>query len=775
MDSNDELTKPLVDAWLGVIEECVRARDPYRRVAQLCHQFYAGETGFMWNSDFRRKYFPQINTTPKFSVTINKAFELVAIFGPYLYWNYPRRYVLHHDPLPVYPELFGDPADPIVGQMAEMMSQRQASEAREWEMRNAAMAQQLNYSQREQYGGGLVAHSQLAVNDALVRGRGCLWTEGYKFPGSDTQLIGSFYAPTDDLLIDPDCMDPTLSDARFVVRCHFTDSWTLEQRFGLPEGTLRGKGTTETGLSAGSRQSSRAVDRKGRQKDLIRWYEIYSNCGVGSRLSKKPLALDLPFDRVVGDHVYLCVAKNVDFLLNAPNGVLRNAYDDEVKKLLDWSVPLWKDRRWPVNVLDFYRNGQSCWPLPPLAAGLGELICINVLTSVLISHTFENSRQVIGIVQSAVQEFEKAFDGTQNPAIVKLNDTIHQSVTECVQFLQRPEINGDVWKTIEYLSMLFDKRTGLSELLYSMNPGGTQSRSAEDAKIKQSNASVRPEYMAQQVAAWQTGVAENEKLASYWLLKAKDVQQQLGTVGAMIWEKYVESADPEHVFREMYCHIEANDLKKPNKERQASAMQQMAGYVLPELSKHADMTGDTGPVNAFMRYAADALEEDFTDFEMGDRVPMPPDPEMMQLQQQQMQLEGAKLQADAEKAQADAEATRMEAENSEQQMAMDLAAKQADLQLDAAKAEQQMQLEREKAQQQIQLEQAKAASTLQVEQHKAALQMDIQAQQARQQQKQQSVQFVQGLTQARMEHAGKMKQQRETAAVAKKKQKATKK
>lgn len=806
MDAEDreQLLKPITDAWIGVVGKCADSNKAFRETARMCRNFFAGAAGFMWEDSWRERYMGKGSVAaPKFRITINKAFELVAVVGPYLYWQYPHRAVKSYQPIDITPDIIGDPNDPFVQEMWQFISAKMEREERINTMRNSAMERVLNYLQRELPGGGLEMHSQLAITEALVTGRGCLWTEPYRYPGSDTMLVGSTFSPTSDLFVDPDCTDPTLSNALFVIRRHRNSSWDVEKKFGLQRGSLKGKGTYESGVHQGGNENSSTIKterRNSQANDMIEWFEVFSKCGVGTRLRDarqdyNPEAGDIKnrFDEVVGDYARICVARGVDYPLNAPPERLLKASEEEVQAMFDWPVPYWKDGRWPVSTLDFYRDTAGCWPIAPIAPGLGELICINVLASVATTQAFENSRQIIGYLASAAQHVEDALRSTKSPVLVKLADGAHKSVSDCIQYLQKPEINGDVWKTIDWLSMTFDKRTGLSELLYAMNAGGVQSRSAKDAEVKQTMASVRPEYMAKQVAKHQTNVAENERIACGWVLKSSDVASMIGPAGAMVWEKFVENERPEIIFREMRCSVEADDVKKPNVERDQANAQQGLNILLPELSKHADVTGDTGPANAVIQRYCDAIQFDGSDLVMGERVPMPPDPQMVEMQQQQMQLEMAKMQADAEKSQMDAQAkaadvqiaqqqAEREALQADQQMQLDAASRQMELQFDQAKGEQQLQLEREKAALQMQVEKAKAVQQIQLQQVQGQQQvamgqqkMAMQAEQHRQAQTMKGVEFASNLTQSRMNHAQAMTQSREKAKAdiaAKKKAKA---
>ena len=79
--------------------------------------------------------------------------------------------------------------------------------------------------------------------------------------------------------------------------------------------------------------------------------------------------------------------------------------------------------------------------------------------------------------------------------------------------------------------------------------------------------------------------------------------------------------------------VEAGSAKKPNKAKDIGNLTQLSGFMLPELSKHADATGDTKPINAYFRSLGDALDQDVSEWQMGSRRPEP-SPEQQQMAQQ---------------------------------------------------------------------------------------------------------------------------------------------
>ena len=87
-NSNYEPLRPLVTGWLSKIELSLAsdARKKWKEVADECVMFYSRSAAAMWDSTYTRKFWRNVKA-PKFRITINKAFELVAVFGPSLLWD----------------------------------------------------------------------------------------------------------------------------------------------------------------------------------------------------------------------------------------------------------------------------------------------------------------------------------------------------------------------------------------------------------------------------------------------------------------------------------------------------------------------------------------------------------------------------------------------------------------------------------------------------------------------------------------------------------------
>lgn len=686
--------KALTTSWISQVKRAEKEKSAFNAIAHQCKSFAGGksQSNFMWQPQYRDKYIGKGIKSPKFEVSLLKGFEYIAIFGPMLYWDYPTRKVQPTKSLVIDPAvvLGNDEQNQMFG---ESLVQQQAMEDQRAATRARLYEDILNYIQREQPGGGLATHSKLAINEALLKGRGLVWTESYQYPGSGRKLVGSFFDTVNNLFIDPDCCDPTLTKAKWIARRRYTPYWEVEKKFNLPKNYLRDKGKYESGAS----QANASAEKKEKQSpknDLVEWYEVYSRCGVGVKIDGVRSSMDEAWDEVVGDYAYIAVCEHCDFPLNAPLYVMsdENLGDDQVEQFFSWPIPFWADDKWPVSQLDFYPDETTCWPVPPLAPALGELTCLNILISCYVEQAYETRQQIVAYVASAASEVEAALKSAESTIYLKLNDSIQRSVNEVVQFLNRADPNNGLLEAIQFLLQRFEERTGLSEILYG-NAGPAVDRSAEAARNRNDRASVRPDYMAKVVADWQSAIADKEKIALRFTVTAQDLAPQLGSLGSYAWQTLVEQEDPEVVLRGMKCLCYASDMRKPDKARETSNMQQLTNQVLPVIAQISATTGDYKPLNEFFKSIGDSMEQDVNGWLIPEESI---DPAMQELSTQQQQADLEKTQAEADSKRADAEAKRASIGKDEHQLEIEHAKGQQKMQMEAAAAQQKMALEQQK-------------------------------------------------------------------------------
>ncbi len=93
--TSTDFFRPFVNAWIGKLETAYRseARTHWREVANECKIFYARSCASLWNSRYAARFLNNVIERPRFPISINKAFELVAVVGPNILWQVPYRKV----------------------------------------------------------------------------------------------------------------------------------------------------------------------------------------------------------------------------------------------------------------------------------------------------------------------------------------------------------------------------------------------------------------------------------------------------------------------------------------------------------------------------------------------------------------------------------------------------------------------------------------------------------------------------------------------------------
>lgn len=681
-------TRPMVELWGGLLRRAQDAKREFNVRGDQIEQFYSAASGFMWHGNYLERFMGGSGglTPPKFKVSLNKASEYINIMAPMLFWQMANRKVRPYRSMNLDPMALAG-QDPLMQQFMTQLADQQATEDARNTMRAAVLEHVLNYLPREQPYGGLGAATHRAVFDSLLRGCGFLSTESYRYPESDRTLVGSFYTDVADVLVDPDCRDTLWAKANWVAIRHQNKFFEVEQHFGLRPGSLRDYGTKSSfGAAWGAGRSDLPQSKQeDTQKDMLEWYEIFSRAGTGNKLGGTRRIIEPEFDAAVGDYAYMCVCKNCPYPLNLPSEELlgQNATDEWIRDQLRWPTEYWRDNQWPVSKLDYYpHSGNSPWSEPPLASSIGELTILNILISAYVQTAYDNRQQIVGVVKGAIEDLQSLVQSSKSPLVVELEPQLDRSVNDVMQFMTRPEVNGDIPKTIEFLLGLVEKRTGLSDMLYGGNSGANP-RSATEFTGKMDTVNIRPEFMQKRVAEWQSEVAGKEAFCLYSHVHASDIAEQLGPLGRPAWEMLVTNEEPESFLRSSQCYIEASEISRPNKSHDAQMLQGMQQYLIPVLAGEFAQSRNSDPLNGFIKAMGDSMDIDVTGF----LLPPPPDPEdqaqqmQQQMQQAQVQAELQKTQAEAAKLQAEAQNLTMSGQNSQQELAIKAQESQGKIQL----------------------------------------------------------------------------------------------
>lgn len=354
--------RPFVNAWIGKLETAYRseARTHWREVANECKIFYARSCASLWNSRYAAKFLNNVIERPRFPISINKAFELVAVVGPNILWQVPYRKVAPKRRLGVSEQTLQTlMQDPQMGQILPQLLQADEVELADAKTVASLLETWLNYTAREMPDGGMTEHAQLMAVDAMLTGRGVRFLRTHHYPNGRYKITGSFRENPMDVIFDPDALRP--QDAKWVALRHRDRYWEVERRFPQA-GSLKDKGTLESlshfGESAFGTEESTSMptartDADG-NKDVIIWYEIWSKEGPGVRsIPHIEEGLREKMTQVLGDYCYLCVVPNVPYPLNCSADQLRAGMtDDQVRQAFDWPVPYWADNKWPCECHD---------------------------------------------------------------------------------------------------------------------------------------------------------------------------------------------------------------------------------------------------------------------------------------------------------------------------------------------------------------------------------------------------------------------------------------
>lgn len=634
----------LVDSWVRRIRASAASDDRKRfmETGAMCNQFFAGSLGFMWEDNFREKYLGGM-PCPRFKITIAKAFELVTLFGPSVMWDYGARVSKVVEPVELPRLAFGSEDDEAAEDRYQQHLDEIELEKQKAKARCTLMDRMLNYLQREQPHGGLLGQANMAITDAIVRGRGCMHTSTYQFPGSNRRLVRTTYFPVTDLFIDPDARDPYLADCYWIARKRTDKYWNVERKFKLPKDTLK-KHCSGASLVATSMNTDAEKDnlrKRGAHHDEVTYYEIWSKEGVGVRTidewggSKASEALE----EIVGDHAYLAICEGVGYPLNFPPHLMKEANDDQVRESFEWEIPFHTDGRWPISLLDFHRRPDCAWPIAPMAMGLGELTVLNVVMSVLAERCVAACRTNIAVSSALGAEIIEKLKNVSYSGVTEIPDELLKSVqgniNNLINYIEAPSVQADVFRIIEMIVDMFERRTGLVDLMYGANAGGKVDRSATDSANKAQAVSIRPDWMVRSGEAWLTDIANNERIAAGWTMPGSEWVDLFGSDGAAMWDLLIYDEDPEVFVRQMKTTLEANSIKKPNKARDNQNFQAIVAIVLPILQAHWQQSGDPRPLNEFLKSMMEAMEQDATEWLLPEIETGPSEEEQMAMQAEQ--------------------------------------------------------------------------------------------------------------------------------------------
>jgi hypothetical protein len=648
--SPDSPLRPIAASWLQKIASAKRAKSQFDADAREGMAFFDGLGAWSLNQSNARgqSLMSRPTPAPAFRLSINRVFEAVKLIGAVLYARNPVRTVTPRKFPAVPPEMLGlNPdayqVDPMTGQPIPdpafqtymQTSQAVVLQEEKKKLQASLLEAYLNYTPVEN---DLKGHVRRAIDEGIIKGAGVLWTEAVQVenvpPAQPTLLIGSFMDSVDNLLLDPDAQ--VIQEIQWCAKRCVQPIDQVARQFGLSRDDL--KPNLESYSSASRQVDDRRNDYNGAQKhrtgksnDLVTYWKVWSKCGLGDRL-KGAKKEDRGIFDPLGDFAYLVVAEGVEYPLNIPPECLKEQPDEEglpqsLRARTSWPIPFWAAdaQGWPFSMWAPNPKPNTLWPLSYIKPGIGELRFMQWAFSFLMQRVAISCETIIGVSKAADYDIKQQILAPSENGfkIIEISEALGKSVNEILSVFQSPNVTQDLPNLIASIGEQFDKRVGLTELVY----GQTRSalRSASEAQVKSDNLSIRPDDLANGVEDWASEFARKEAIAARWLLQPADVAPVLGPLGAEAWRLHLTTTDGDptgEIGREFSYRIEAGSAKKPNKsfkqEKMNSAMQTL-GPMLQQIAA----AGNPGPLNSLLSDWAEANDLDVS----GYLLPPPPPPQ----------------------------------------------------------------------------------------------------------------------------------------------------
>ena len=647
--STENPMRPIAVGWLQKIEQAQKHKKPFQEDAEEAMSFYDGSHNWMWKDEYSRgeRGYNKGLSPPEFRMTINRVWEAVRLFGAVIYHRNPVRNVTPRQYPVIPPELLGirpqqpvpmmGPNGPVVGpdgqmvMMPDVMMQQYQQEvesskldSQKRQLVSRLLEDYLNYTPNEL---DLKGHSKRVVDEALIKGASVWWTELYKPPGAKVSLAGSFYDSIDNLVWDPDA-DDYESILWMAKRCSHPVQQVASE-YGLDMEDL--KGHTESYASRSNESTERGYASKkknGKTNDLLTYWKIWSKTGFGDRLKDAPKDLQGKFDSL-GQNCYIVVAEGVDFPLNIPPELMQEEVDEggippQIFQNAQWPIPFWAEPNgWPCTILRWHTKPGYSWPISLIKPGVSELRFINWAMSFMATKIATSCQTLVGVSKSADPDIkakilEKAEGGFK---IIEISEAIGRNVNEVISVFNLPGVTTDMWQIIHAVTELFDRRVGLTELLYGTTRN--QMRSAAEATVKSEQISVRPDDYANTLEDALSEVARKEALLARWMITPEDIAPLLGRLSAAAWKMHVQAEDPESIVREYDYRVEAGTARKPNKGSKVEQINAAMQILMP-VAQGMMQAGKPELFNALMQDFGRALDIDVTNYHVDPPPPPPP-------------------------------------------------------------------------------------------------------------------------------------------------------
>jgi len=754
----------LNSAWC----ELMRAAEKFKKAefqddADDILKFFNGNTDDFWGDSYskgKRGFLGKDSKVapPDFQMKYCKAADATQVINSRLYSSNPqiavrpRRYTevapqaLGIDPRSLQPPQPGPNGEPGMPSMELMQwearqAQRQNAEAVK-ESIGACFRDVLNYEQIEL---DKQSHMRRIIDEALLCGMGVGWTEVIEFDGSDRKLVGTFYEPVKNLLLDPDanCWE----ELQWVARKRCMPYWEAEELFGYKPGALkeycRIESQAQQAMAKTSKKSQGTARTSGKTADTIEFWEIYSRMGIGDRLKGVPEELyeSEAWSDAFPQYCKLCVCEHTSFPLNL-HPSFADLPKEELAAKVSWPIPFYLDNQWPCVPVVFHPVPNQLWPMSHFKPALGEMQFIMWCFSFLANKVRTSCGTTLVCPKEAQKELEELFAEPGDNKILWAKGAWDSNGKRLIDYIQAPEFHGDIWNMLQAMLAEVDKRLGMLDPVTG-DSSGPKDRSATESDHKFKSASGRINDMGTAVEAGLRRMCVNEAIANWALLSGADLADVLGPDGMQVWDMLIKPMPAEKIVREYFFEIIAGSTRKRDKQAQAELMNTAMQVLGPALQNFSSM-GMFDPWNALVVDWAKANDIDNPERYLVQPPPPQPDPKL-EMEQQKLAGEMQKLEAQgqqsAEKHQLDIQRVLLEMQRDKERHTAELVKMQATLVMERERHQQdilferqkfaaEMQRDRERGQQEMAIETAKASQEMQLAEAEGSQQLEIEERRA---------------------------------------------
>ncbi len=508
---------------------------------------------------------------PAFEARIAKMAQAVDIFGPYLYPANPTRRVKPREGVDEYTRI-----------------------------RLKRLEDFLNYTPTEC---DLYTESLFSTNEAVVRGRGVMWTGLDKRRG----LVHSVADTVANLLKDPDAVSER--DVNWKARMRRSPRWEFAQRYKAKRDVIWALPADVQRKSEDGRQPGKTGSMPDASTEMVKYTDMYCRVGLhhygeGFDLIDQERAAGMADD---SPRKYIVAGSKI--IWSGP-----------------WDIPWFRDNDWPCSELDLRDCVNSLWPRSPLWTGMPHQRALNWIYGVYLTRMAQSFRKVIGVLEGPdgvpfnLDELNNAIYGdgdASNIQVVRIkwkgNDGVKlKDVIQELVFTAGAEEFEMFWGIV---GREFEESTGLYQVLHSGDVG-RQMRSKAEVDLKSESSKTRINYYKERVEKFHSRLARKEAIAAMFVQPREVIAKIWGPqaaqeFGQIVPPEVAEMTDPmtgmpvvpfgidfEKAFYEADYTIEAGSMRPFTPEQAQDSADAFMNTAFPSLMT----AGQVGP--AMMGMAA---------------------------------------------------------------------------------------------------------------------------------------------------------------------------